>query len=245
MIKTVSIKEKGKSNKRSHWRTFLISVSFLTLAFSDLLAGTAASLGCVSSTSSDSLSWSVARQEDFFGVSVSHSSLRDSTRSSIDAAPSVTAWEKYELLRSWRQIFLSTVIWPSARQIQTQHSPNVNTMLETSTCCCCKESSSVWSVWTVLVCVSHCTTENDCFPSLIFDHKIGIKAAISLRASCAWQKQAEKILTKVFRKKIEYIKFIRLICEDAHTQKDSWKVQNKSCMTGSYLTYYYVLFSTI
>lgn len=58
------------------------------------------SLGCVSCASSDSLSWSVARQEDFLGVSVSHRSWRDSTRSSADVAPSMTAWEECELLRN-------------------------------------------------------------------------------------------------------------------------------------------------
>lgn len=58
------------------------------------------SLGCVSCASSDSLSRSVAKQEDLVGVSLSQSSWSDSTRSSADAAPSMAAWEERELLRN-------------------------------------------------------------------------------------------------------------------------------------------------
>lgn len=65
------------------------------------------SLGCVSCASSDSLSRSVAKQEDLVGVSLSQSSWSDSTHSSADAAPSMAAWEERELLRNSNQVSFS------------------------------------------------------------------------------------------------------------------------------------------
>lgn len=64
-------------------------------------------VSAVSGASSASFSWSVARQGDFLGARVSHSSWSDSTRSSMDAAPPVTACGEGELkhLSRWLPIF--------------------------------------------------------------------------------------------------------------------------------------------
>lgn len=74
-----------------------LMVSLFSLALSYQSDGSTVSLGCVSCASSDSFSCSVARQGDFLGVSISHTSWSDSTRSSSDAASSMTACEECEL----------------------------------------------------------------------------------------------------------------------------------------------------